>query len=430
MSLLNNILNDPWAIDRMSAMAYTPFVQKLIEGENASIHLPQQQEVSVSYMKTESFGPSNSTQHGKRIAIMNIKGVMMKDDGMCSAGMESMDNRLRSILADSSVGGVLFYIDSPGGEASYTLNFAKTIAEADKPTLTYTNRLMASAGYWLGSSADEVYASSENDQIGSIGTMVSFQDFRGVFDKMGIKTIDLYADGSEEKNDRLKLFQEGTPEALATLRKEWLNPINKTFHDSVKKNRKDISAEAMKGKVYYAKQAIDLGLIDGIKSMEECIIRLEEMISEQNNPELTPQINSSMNKNIQAVANFLGYEELASKDGHISLSNEDMAKIGEKLEAKPAESSAENSTEEDNPQLEAINKQLQEEVAKNVELNASLTAFEARVEALETNKPAAASASATVPASTETDPNAQASVDPWDDPNDPINQATQQRLNR
>lgn len=427
MSILNSIITEAWAIDRLSAAAYLPFITKLIEGGDPSALLPQQQEVSVSYMKTESFGPQNSTQEGKRIAIMNIKGVMMKDDALCSSGMESMDNRLKAILNDSSVGGVLFYVDTPGGEASYTLNFANTIASATKPTLTYTNRLMASAGYWIGSSSDEVYASSVNDQIGSIGTMVSFRDFSGALEKMGVKTLDVYADGSEEKNDRYKLLQKGDDESLAILRKEWLNPINKTFLSSVQDNRPNIQESALKGKVYYAEDAQKLGLIDGIKSFEECVTRLEEMISEKYEKEQTQKINT-MTKPIQKVATFLGYQELAAKDGHISLSVEDVARIGAQLEAIPSTDSEEEDPKSEDTLSAELTQKMDAILAQTTALQASVQTLETRVETVEGKKPATKPSTTPVATETETDPSALDNVDPWNDPNDPINQQIERDL--
>lgn len=429
MSILNSIINGTWAIDRTHAVAYLPFVQKMIEGGNPSALLPQQQVVSVSYLKTNSMGTTSSTQHGNRIAVMNIKGVVMKDDGLCSSGMESMDRQLKAILNDSSVGGVMFYIDSPGGEASYTLNFASTIANSSKPTLTYTNRLMASAGYWLGSASDEVYASSQNDEIGSIGTMVSFMDFSEKLKQMGVKSLDVFANGSEDKHDRYRQLMKGDEESIALLKTEWLDPINKTFHDSVKSNRSGIDEKSLTGKVYYAQQAIELGLIDGIKSYEDCILRLEEMISSKNSNPLQTKTNTTMEEQIQSVANFLGYESLASVDGQISLSNEDMARIGARLDTAQAEPSANNSepTEVD-PEMKALKDQLTAIAEQNATIITNQTALDSRVAKVEGVAPASTATNTQVPTSTAAASDEEIKIDPWDDPNDPINQATKQRI--
>lgn len=435
MSILNSIINEAWAIDPKYASAYLPFVQSLIEGKNPDKLLPQNQEVKISYIETSevmsaSGERSSSVSSGKRIAVFTVKGVLTKDDGFCSAGMESMDIMLKQVLNDPEVGGVLLNMDTPGGEASYTPIFARTINQASKPIITYTNRLLASAGYWIASNSREIYASHDNDTIGSIGTMVTLVDFRKKMEMDGINMVDIYATESEEKNHLYKAFLKGD---IDTIRKEMLDPVNESFLNTVRSNRDITDSKAFKGKTFLGKQAIKIGMIDGIKSFEECIARLEELISSSDKPQNTPKTNSNMKKEIQTVATFLGYEKLESKDGHISLSEEDFAKIGAKLESiETAESSAENSDKDkpgtENSAFEAISKQLDTIQSSTSKLEENLTKMEGRIDTLEDKKPAAKRSGAEAPDDTETDDEAKGNVDAWADPANPLNKQIDEDL--
>lgn len=427
MSILNSIINEVWAIDPKYATAYLPFVSSLIEGKNPKSLLPQEQEVKVSYLESSAVisaqsGSSSQTSR-KRIAIFTIKGVLTKDDGLCSAGMESMDTMLKQVLRDPEVGGILLNIDSPGGEASYTPVFANTIKNSSKPIITYTNRLMASAAYWLGSNSKEIYASHANDTIGSIGTMITLADFRKKMEKEGIDVVDIYATESTEKNGLYRAFLDGDHKRIQT---EMLDPVNASFLESVKSNRTITDSKAFKGKTFYANKAVSIGMIDGIKSYEECISRLEELISSSETTQNTPKTNSKMDKQIQSVADFLGHTGLESNDGHISLSDEDMAKIGAKLESvKAAESSAKNSEKDkpntEDPALKAISEKLDKIQSSTSKLEDNLSTMEGRLDTLEDKKPAGKPASTTVPDKTETDDGAAPDVESWNDPNSPLN---------
>jgi signal peptide peptidase SppA len=433
LSLLNSITSGAWAIAPHLAVGYLPFVTTLLEGKDPSKMLPTQQKVDISYKSSAKIkiqAGSSMSRSGQRIAIMTIKGVLTKDDGMCSAGMLSMNRMLNNIINDPQVGGILLDIDSPGGEASYTPIFAETIKNSPKPIVTYTSRMMASAAYWIGSSAKEVYASHANDEVGSIGTMITLADLRSKLEKDGVKIVDIYATKSAEKNGIYKAFLDGDYELI---QKEMLDPINEDFLSTIKSNREISDEKAFTGRIFRAVNAAENGMIDGIKSFDQVLTRLQDLVDAEQSRETTPKTNTRMDKHIQTVANFLGHPSLESTDGHVSLSQEDIAKIGEKLAAtNNAEPSANNSEEEEsaNPELAEISQQLAEISAQNQALSESFESLNGRVDTIEGKSPAAQPSASAAPEETETDPESKSTLHPWEDPNDPINKATKARIGK
>jgi len=430
LSILNSIISGVWAIDPQSAQGYIPFVQSLLTRQDVSNLLPQNQRSTVdskivSFEDLESESIENDTEVSSKIAVLSINGALTKEDGLCSPGMSSMNSKLKFLLKDDSIGGILLNIDSPGGEASFTPILANTIKNADKPIITYTSRMMASAAYWIGSSSVEVYASHKNDSIGSIGTMVTMADYTQFFEKAGVNIKDIYATASKNKNSLYNSFLDGDFE---TIQKEVLDPINEDFLQTVQSNRPDAKDEVLSGNIYFASKAVKNGLIDGIKSFDECISRLQELVSEDKTPNFQSPKTNNMSKKTQNVASFLGYEKLESKDGHVSLSEEDVAKLSEKV---GSEASAQESDEDpkSNEKINAILSRIKGMEKSTTTLSTDLQSLSTRMEEVEEKVPGSSSSSTPSGEETETDPGAKSGVDPWDDPENPVNKATSEKIN-
>ncbi len=78
--------------------------------------------------------------------------------------------------SNPNIAAIVLQIDSPGGEVSGTQQLADVIKSVQKPVVAFVDGMMASAALWIGSAADEIIASTPQDIIGSIGTMMSFGD--------------------------------------------------------------------------------------------------------------------------------------------------------------------------------------------------------------------------------------------------------------
>jgi len=89
------------------------------------------------------------------------------------ASAESLRWRLEQAMEDENAAGVLLLIDSPGGspvQAGLMYDYIQAMREAnpDKPVHAVVGNLAASAGYYIASAADNIYANKAS-LIGSIG---------------------------------------------------------------------------------------------------------------------------------------------------------------------------------------------------------------------------------------------------------------------
>ncbi|HHI78859.1 MAG TPA: S49 family peptidase, partial [Planctomycetes bacterium] len=117
-------------------------------------------------------------------AIIPINGVIAKHASQVGGvsqprgtSVEAIRKDLRAALEDPTVERIVLSIDSPGGSVSGIAEMADEIflARQQKPIIAHTEGLMASAAYWLGSQANEVYA-TKSASVGSIGVYATIAD--------------------------------------------------------------------------------------------------------------------------------------------------------------------------------------------------------------------------------------------------------------
>ncbi len=206
---------------------------------------------------------------GASIAVIPISGPLMKSDYCGAFGTSSLKQLTQMAINTPSIKTIIFNIDSPGGTVDGTQSFADVIKAAGKRTIALVDGMMCSAAYWIGSCCDEMYASSQTDIIGSIGTMCSLKDNTEEMKSKGIVLREYYATESSDKNKMFADAKAGDGKALIS---QMLDPMNNLFIGTVKANRGDrLNASTLSGSTYMGQNAVSMGLIDGIKSFEEVI---------------------------------------------------------------------------------------------------------------------------------------------------------------
>jgi signal peptide peptidase SppA len=227
------------------------------------------------------------------IAVVRILSPISKTDWCGDPGTQSL-GRYISVAADNpNISSIILEIDSPGGTLSGTQTLVDTIkqAVAKKPVLAFVNEgMMASAAYWIGSAATEIYASQKTDLIGSIGVYQTMVDATKRWEDLGYKIKDVYAAQSSEKNEEYREFVEkGTTKLTENAVKIAAN----IFINAIKTNRGDKidvkQDDPFEGRLYYAYEAEKIGLIDGIKNFDQVVDRAYALSKDPNaNNKSTP----------------------------------------------------------------------------------------------------------------------------------------------
>src|SRR5690606_25291018 len=136
-------------------------------------------------------------------------------------GTSHFHAQFKSADSHPNITGHLFVLDTPGGEASGIKEFSQAIKASTKRKIGYIDGGMsASAGVWLMSGLDEVYASSDLVSVGSVGAYYTLLDFSEKEKKDGIRRTVIRAKQSSDKNLIYDRANAGDKAALAKLEEE------------------------------------------------------------------------------------------------------------------------------------------------------------------------------------------------------------------
>lgn len=412
-NFVRSIQSERWMITMGAANSYLPLVHSILTGQYKNYHddsedrereeVEDENTVRYAVSSSEDYGlhsarslASNSVSNNQPlIAIIPYKAAVQKYGGWCALGTEELAERIRYEADNPRVSAIILDMDSPGGSAdavshpSAAINYAKE----KKPVIGYAgNGMTASAAYWIMSHCDEIYATYETDEIGSIGTyitLVNYEKFLASYYNSDVHQV--YASKSTEKN---KGYRDITAEKSSEkwlLEKE-LDPFNDIFIKTVKNNRPSINEDVFKGRLYMANDALEMGLIDGMKSFEEVLNRASELSENFNSKNTMWGKNKKAKALVDADASDINDEmvqeanaEIASK-GLVFISSTDLSELREAA-AKASEAKGETPAIDGAVAsalgLSVSEKGLTNEAGQATTLEAAATALTARVAELE-----------------------------------------------
>ncbi|GHV05383.1 endopeptidase IV [Campylobacterota bacterium] len=189
------------------------------------------------------------------------------------------DSFLRQVKAagDERIKGVLLVVDSPGGSVPPSVEMMmalKKLAE-QKPVVAYSAGVMASGSYYASVWSNEIIA-NPGSIVGSIGVIMEGFNAADLLDKLGVKMRVVKAGDLKEAGT---FYREWTASEKAQL-EAVVGETYKMFVADVAAAR-DLSAADHKsfadGRVFTASQALEVGLIDSLGSIETAQARVVEL---------------------------------------------------------------------------------------------------------------------------------------------------------
>lgn len=162
---------------------------------------------------------------------------------------------------------VALSINSPGGSPVQSSLIASRIRrladEKGVPVHAFVEDLAASGGYWLATAADDIWI-DESSIVGSIGVIsASF----GLHDLIGRYGVERRVHTAGRSKSFLDPFRPQTEDDVARI-KALIEPMHQTFIAQVRARRGDRlvadGPDLFTGDVWLGRQAVDLGLADGI----------------------------------------------------------------------------------------------------------------------------------------------------------------------
>lgn len=269
-TLYYTILNKPFFIDLRRIDAQAVLIDKFLErdvqeftSEKLSDKTPLLLTAVTPEMKA-STGDFNKAPDGS-VAIISLRGDMMKEGTMCSYGTEEIAAVVREAAASKKIIGIRLDIDSGGGavDAIAPMLDAISFAQGEGKPVVACCDLCASAAYYVACHCNEIVACNDiSAEFGSIGVMIQFPDYAKYYEQKGIKVHTIYSDLSSYKNAPFEAALKGD---YKSIKEETLNPLARQFQEAVKNHRKNLDQKTdgiLSGRMFFASDALKVGLID------------------------------------------------------------------------------------------------------------------------------------------------------------------------
>lgn len=271
-TLYYTILNKPFFIDLRRIDAQAVLIDKFLErdvtgfsAEKLSDKTPLLMTAVTPEAKSTS-GDFNKAPSGS-VAVIALRGDMLKEGTMCSYGTEEIAAVIREAAASPKIIGIRLDIDSGGGAVDAIapmLDAIRFCQDQGKPVVASCD-LCASAAYYVACHCDEIIANNSiSAEFGSIGVMIQFPDYAKYYEQKGIKVHTVYSDLSSYKNAPFEAALKGD---YKSIREETLNPLARQFQQAVRNRRRNLDEKVdgiLNGRMFFAADAKSHGLIDAI----------------------------------------------------------------------------------------------------------------------------------------------------------------------
>lgn len=211
------------------------------------------------------------------IAIIPLHGTISQRMNMLSAmsggtSTEQFAAAFREQLNNPRVKAIVLDIDSPGGSSFGVSELANLImnARGQKPILASINSTGASAAYWIASAADRIFV-TPGGIAGSIGVYAVHQEISQLEANEGVRTTLISAGKNKTRGNPFEPLSDDDQAYIQSL-------VNDTYDRFVRDVARGRGASLTsvrngygQGDVVTASKALELGMVDGIQTLEETI---------------------------------------------------------------------------------------------------------------------------------------------------------------
>ena len=203
------------------------------------------------------------------IAVVRLFGVLDQEDVL------PITVQLRKLADDSEVGGVVLWIDSPGGGVSAVTEIYDEVQRLNmrKPVVAYVGGVAASGGYYLAVASDKIVVKPDAI-LGSIGVIYVHEDLTEYMKMFGIKIEVIKTGEDKDLGAPWRPLTEDDRENI----KQMINEDFDRFVYVVSKGRNLSTEDVLRysdGNVWSGTQAVSYKLADRVGTLDTAIEELK-----------------------------------------------------------------------------------------------------------------------------------------------------------
>lgn len=208
----------------------------------------------------------------QKIAVLYANGEIVEGLDKQNVDGDRFASIIEGIRKDSTIKAVVLRVNSPGGSvtASEKIKAELDLLGAQKPLIASYGNYAASGGYWISNNADKIY-SDATTITGSIGVFGMIPEFSKVLKDVahvGVENV-----SSNKHGDMMSLTRPFTPEEYAYMQRS-IEAIYERFVNIVAEARDKTPEqidEIAQGRVWAGADALGIGLVDEIGTLEDAI---------------------------------------------------------------------------------------------------------------------------------------------------------------
>jgi serine protease SohB len=224
------------------------------------------------HLKSKSKEQKQKRKSSKISKVKSKLFVLEFDGDIKATGVETMRDEITALLAVAEPQDeVLLKLDNSGGivhEHGLAASQLQRIKDAKLKFTVSIDKVAASGGYMMACVADKIVA-APFAIVGSIGVIAQLPNFNRLLDKAGVdfeqhtageykRTVTMFGKNSDKEREKLKLE---------------LQETHTLFRDFVSEHRPKLDIDQVAtGEHWYGKQAIELNLVDELKTSDDLII--------------------------------------------------------------------------------------------------------------------------------------------------------------
>lgn len=214
------------------------------------------------------------------VALIRIEGAIAYQTSQlglfgATADVDDLVRLLDGVIKDPLAKAVVLRVNSPGGSAAASERLYLKVRElaAAKPVVAYIEEYGTSGAYMAVLSAAKILASNSSI-VGSIGVYTSVITYGGLLEKLGVRVYVFKSGGLKDVGSSFREPSEEDKRVLQSL----VDGVFKLFKERVLAHRRVANeSEVLSGRPFLAEEAVRLGLIDGIGTLEDAIALAREM---------------------------------------------------------------------------------------------------------------------------------------------------------
>ena len=202
---------------------------------------------------------------GDRVAVISLSGPIENEHRFIE--------ELHGFSRERGIRAFVIEIESPGGTVGATQSIYEAIRDLrdrdDRPIVAWMGDIAASGGFYVAMAADTVLA-LPGTITGSIGVIMEFPNAEELYRKVGLDWEVVKSGEYKDMGSSSRSLGEGDRRILQDL----VTDVHEQFVDAVAANRslgREAIAVLADGRIYSGRQAAELGLVDGLATLDEAV---------------------------------------------------------------------------------------------------------------------------------------------------------------